>query len=521
MMKKTVLALLIAVVMGVLLLTGCSTKEVETPVQQDTAAESTETKHANVGLFWVTATLDNTSGYTGWVLSRIGVAESLIRITDEMKYEGLIAESWENDGDKTWKFTIRDKVTFSTGKKVDAEAVKKSIQRSLDLNERAGMISQIDTMEADGQTITIITKEPYAALIGNLAEPLFAIIDVDAENADFENAPIATGPYVVEGFQPEESIEVVKSVNYWNGEVGLDAITFRHIPDSNTRTMAIQSGEVDITGSIDQSQINVFKDNDNFIVDEIPSLRTLFAYINHQSSVLSDLNIRKALSHAIDRESYALLIGGTPGTGMFSNALPFGNEKLKADGFDPEKAKEILDHAGYTDTKGDGIREMNGENIVLEIYQTGAHGSSAPGIIAAAMQAQFKEIGIGAEIRTVENLNAIYEEGKFDITFSNDNTGITADPQSFVQITYKADATRNYGKYSNPEMDQYIESLNSVFDPQERYEIAAKISQIAIDDVANFYINYIPLNIVGNSRIKNLKQQPIDYYMITPDIKME
>lgn len=487
-----------------------------------TSALAEEGKHANVGLFWIDASMDNTVGYDGWVLCRAGVCESLVKITEDMTYEGLIAESWENDGSLTWIFKIRDGVTFSNGKAVDAEAVKKSIQRSLDNNERAQTMVNIDTMEADGQTLTIKTTKPYASLIGNLADPLFAIVDTEAEGVDFNSAPVCTGPYVITSFTPEENLEVVKNENYWGGDVGLDSITYKHIPDSSTRTMALQSGEVDITGSIDQSQIDVFKnDPENYNVSEIASLRTLFGYINHESQFLSDKNIRKALSCAIDRDSYALMVGGEAATGLFSSVLPFENETLKADQYDLENAQKILDDAGYADTDGDGVREKDGQNIVLQIYQTAAHGSDAPGIIATAMQAQFKEIGIGADILTVENLNQIYEEGKFDITFSNDNTGITADPQSFLEITYKTDAARNYGHYSNEQMDQLIADMDSEFDMGRRYEMAAKASQIALDDVANFYFTYIPLNTVGNKNVKNLVQHPIDYYMITADVTME
>lgn len=476
-------------------------------------------KHANVGLFWIDTTIDNVEGYNGWVLCRAGISESLIKINDDMSYEGLIAESWENDNNLTWTFKIRDNITFSNGKKVDGEAVKKSLERSITESERAASISNIDTIEADGQIVIIKTKEPYASLIGNLAEPLFSIVDV--ESGEFDSNPICTGPYVVTSFTAEKTIKVVKNENYWNGEVGLDSITFKHIPDSNTRTMALQSGEVDITVTIDQSQVGVFKNNSDYIVDEISSLRTLFGYINHESKTLSDKNIRKAIAHSIDRESYAKLIGGTPATGLFSDSLSFGNEKLQCDEFSLHEANKILDNAGYVDSNNDGIREKDGENIIINIYQTSAHGSDDPGTIAVAMQSQLKDIGINAEIKTIENLNAIYESGEFDITFSNDNTGITGDPQSFLEGIYKTNALRNYGKYSSEEMDKLIEELNGEFDSEKRKNIAIKASQLAIDDVVNLYFTYIPLNIVGKSNVKNLKQHPIDYYMITKDVTIE
>ena len=119
------------------------------------------------------------------------------------------------------------------------------------MNDRAAEYLKVDMIEADGQTLTITTTEPNAALLNNLVEPVFCIIDTTQSEESIETAPIGTGPYVISSISPEQTVELVKNDTYWDGEPGLDTITVTQIADADARTMALQSGEVDITNTID------------------------------------------------------------------------------------------------------------------------------------------------------------------------------------------------------------------------------------------------------------------------------
>ena len=121
-----------------------------------------------MAFFWIASDLDPANNYNGWVLSRLGVGESLVKLNDELKVEACLADSWENVDETTWKFHIREGVMFSNGKAVDAEAVKASIERAISMNDRAAEYLKVDSMEADGQDLTIKTTEANAALLNNL-----------------------------------------------------------------------------------------------------------------------------------------------------------------------------------------------------------------------------------------------------------------------------------------------------------------------------------------------------------------
>ncbi len=110
-------------------------------------------------------------------MSRLGVGESLVKLNDELKVEACLADSWENVDETTWKFHIREGVTFSNGKAVDAEAAKASIERAISMNDRAAEYLKIDSMEADGQDLTIKRQKPMPPFLNNLVEPVFDVID--------------------------------------------------------------------------------------------------------------------------------------------------------------------------------------------------------------------------------------------------------------------------------------------------------------------------------------------------------
>lgn len=485
------------------------------------SAENAE-KHLEVSTFWITPSLDFSDSYTGWVCTRTGVGETLVKLNNDVKLEGCVADSWENVDELTWKLHIRDGVTFHNGKNVDAAAAMASIQYAFDNNVRADTLLCLDSMSADGQELTIVTREPNAALIFNLAEPLFCIFDVECD--DMVNCPQGTGPYKVAGFETDVRIYLEKNEAYWDGEVGLDTITFSEIPDSEARVMALQSGETEMTVTLDNASLRLF-DNDAYNVSVIIGERTNVTYMNHERPFTSDIAIRKALSWAIDRDTYAAgITGGEAATGLFPSSLPYHNETLNAYGYDPEKANAILDEAGYTDTDGDGIREMNGENIHLEYYISAAHGSSDTMLLAQAIQSDAKKIGIDIELQMTENLSDVLTSGNFDMSCDNSNTAPTGDAQYFLSVRCSSaqggggDHGSNTGRYHSEKVDAIIAEMNSAFDSETRYALAHDAAQVMLDDAAALYLTYVPMNTVSASYVIGAEQPTVDYYMITKDL---
>ena len=542
-MKKGKLSKIAAIAMAFTMacgiLSGCggsqSAKTADSAANQTTESaegqtkgtqEAEDGKHINVAFFWIASDLDPANNYNGWVLSRLGVGESLVKLNDELKVEACLADSWENVDETTWKFHIREGVMFSNGKAVDAEAVKASIERAISMNDRAAEYLKVDSMEADGQDLTIKTTEANAALLNNLVEPVFDIIDTTESEETIQTAPVCTGPYVVSGFTPEQTVTLAANPTYWDGTAGLDSITVTQIADADARAMAIQSGEIDLTNTIDNTSVTLFTDNEAYNVSSIISPRVNVAYMNQaETSPLHDLELRKAVSYAVNRDAYADLIGGSAAHSAYSDSTPFGNDTITAYTYDEAKAAEILDNAGYKDVNNDGYREMpDGSELVLNYLQASDHGSADSAILATAVQSDLKNVGIHMEILSVENLSDYQTQGNFDLYTANDNSAPTGDPQIWLETMYTGLGTsgkKNLTGFQDDKIDEIVRKMSETFKTEDRYALAAEASQVLNDDAANLFLTNSYLNMVSAAKVKNANQPVADYYFITKDITVE
>ena len=179
------------------------------------------------------------------------------------------------------------------------------------------------------------------------------------------------------------------------------------------------------------------------------------------------------------------LVGGQAAKGPFTSALPFGYDKITGYDYEPAKAKQLLDEAGYKDTDGDGIREKEGKKLSLQLILNSAYESDS--VVAAAMQSQLKEIGVELELTSYEDLTDHQKSGNYDLALTSINTGITGDPQYILDFYFKTGAEWNVGGYSNPKLDELIDRLHSEFDVEKRYALASEAQQIILDDAGYMF----------------------------------
>ena len=476
-----------------------------------------------VGVTNFADTLEPTQNYFGWVVMRYGLGECLTKFDEKMNIQPWLAESWTVSDDKlTWTFKIRDDIKFSNGDPLTAQAVRDSIQRAFDNNSRASTFFQYENMVADGQNLIITTNKPLPGMPGYLADPLFIIVDVAAETAgrNFSSeGPICTGPYQVESFVKERAV-MKKNPNYY-GEVPYETVEIPSIDDPNTRAMALQSGDVDVAVNIGAGDIDLFKNNDKFHIDEISSLRVVLARLNQNPDrIMSDPKVRAAVIAGCDRETYNnILLKGTfiPGKAPVPPSLDYGFD------YNPERAAQLLDEAGWKDTDGDGIRDKDGRKLELDfvVYNSRAE---LP-LYAEAVQADLKKLGIDIKINTVDYnlIDNMGIKGEYDFLISNITTANTGDPEIFLTWYWKTNTNgnnpQNGSGYSNPEYDAKLEQLSSEFDAMKRRELIIELQQILLNDGASLFFGYPQTNIINAKYVDGVKMYPSDYYWITNLIK--
>ncbi|NOV80348.1 ABC transporter substrate-binding protein [Clostridium saccharobutylicum] len=135
-------------------------------------------------------------------------------------------------------------------------------------------------------------------------------------------------------------------------------------------------------------------------------------------------------------------------------------------------------------------------------------------MIGEAMQAQLKEIGIDANLKSYETVNPILKSGDFDLCLYNVNTATTGDPQSFLESYFRTGGSTNFGKYSNANVDALIDQYKSEYDTEKRYEIATKVQQTLIDDNAGLFLVTPMSNRVSKNTVSGMEVYPIDFYML-------
>ena len=448
------------------------------------------------------------NGYSGWACIRYGVGETLFKYSDTMELEPWLAESYENVDELTWKINLKDGITFTSGRKLDGEAVKECIEHLVAVHKRAAGDLNIERVEAEADTVIITTAKPVPALINYLSDPYGCIIDMQAGITDEGNVS-ATGPYIAEEIVTDSGLTLVKNQNYWNGEPRLDKIIVKTISDGDTLTMALQSGELNAAYGLPYSSLSLFN-NSNYTISSSETSRSFFAQMNYANVNLQDSNVRAAIAMAINKKD-------------FTNVLLKGNGTLAEGPFPKEynidNARHLLAQSGWKDTDGDGYVEKNGEKLTLR-WLTYPSRQELP-LLAENVQASLKQIGIDVKINCTANHLDYVKKGEWDIYASAFVCAPTGDPEYFFTTHCLKNSSKNRGGYYNEQLEQLEEQLSTTFDTEGREQLGIKMTQTILDDNAFIFASHIKMSIVSGKGVSGLTAHPSDYYEITAELDMQ
>ena len=329
------------------------------------------------------------------------IFESLVRLTPDYQVEPLLAESWEFVEPNTFRFILRQGVTFHDGTPFTAEAVKWSMNRIALAGGGSIGVDENSTQVIDDFTVEITPIRPNRQLVQQLNHPVNSIVAPNSEPAE---ARIGTGPFREVEYAKEDRYVVEAYDGYWGDKPALSRITFRFIPDATTRLLALQSGEVDLVYEVPKESAGELETLGDFTLgtSQVGAYEALYVNIHGAEpyDIGQDRSVREALAHAIDKDAIVSGVwqgNAEPSQTMIPPAI-LGPAAGGVQGttFDPERAKQLLDAAGWV--PGDnGIRTKAGRELKLTMI-VGFPNAEIHKPMPEFVQAQLEDIGIALEI---------------------------------------------------------------------------------------------------------------------------
>ena len=446
---------------------------------------------------------------------------TLLKFEDDGTVVGDLAESWSVSEDKlTWTFNLKQGVKFHNGKELTSADVKATFDRAL--NAEAGglrtteIIKMFTAVEApDPYTVTITTDGPYGPMESLMCNMSLGIMDADyieqygldlGTSAEGENG---TGPFKVVSWERDQEIVVERFDDYFGTPAKLQTVVYTVIPEAASRVIALETGEVDVIDKpTDEDLARLEADTENFTVLRKPTISQRLFRFGCNDPIISNTKVRQAIVYAIDRQAIidALFTGSAyPSTAPLA-PVTFGYSDLGEIEQDLELAKSLLAEAGYPDGFDTKI-------ITTERYQNGIE-------LAEIISQQLAEIGINAKIEVWEwsalsaSWNGITAD-EFDQPIFIMGAGPSMrDADGGLRGLYTTSETglndRNYGFYSNAEVDALIEQGMQETDQQKRVEIYKEAMEILYreDPVAFWLFDMYGLAITS-SKVEGVTLSPI------------
>ncbi|MFC0274453.1 nickel ABC transporter substrate-binding protein [Metabacillus herbersteinensis] len=451
------------------------------------------------------------------------VYEPLVSYQDGGELKPHLAESWEISKDgKEYMFNLRQDVKFSDGTSFNAEIVKKNfdaILKNVDLHSWLGFIPKVDQTEViDEYTFKLTLKEPYYPTIQELAvvRPVRFLGDAgfpkDGDTSKGVTKPVGTGPWVLEEYKADEYAIFKRNENYWGELPKVEKIKIKIIPDAETRVLAFEKGDLDLIYGEGVISLDAFKQLDSTgsyetSISEPVATRQLV--MNTKKEQLSDLRVRQALQYGFNKQ--AMVDGVTSGLEEKADHILPTNFAYTADidvtpiDYNVEKAKALLDEAGWKLPKGKIIREKDGKPLEIELMYDSAE--SIQKTMAETLQSEWAALGVKLNIVGVELTVQIqrFKGNEFDLNFFS-NYGAPYDPHTFVNIVGSEGFGFSEAISSYPNREQLLKQIAEVprtTDEKERQELYSSILGSLQDQGAIVPISYIKKIAVYQKDVSN------------------
>ena len=420
-----------------------------------------------------------------------------------------IAESWEQTDDQTYVFKIREGIKFHDGSDLTAEDVKFSLDRARNSAAVSYIVNFIEEVTVDDDhTVTVKTTAPYAPTLRNLAIPFAAIVPkavVEADENAFIQNPVGSGPYKFVEWNHGDHVTLKAFDDYYAGKPETENLIMKVIPETSQRTIALETGEVDLAYDLAVNDIPKVNSDDKLTVYEIPSLTCWYVSMNMNKKPFDNPKVREAMSMAIDRQTIIDTINA--GSGQTADAIiapaVFGYYSTGVKEYNPTKAKELLAEAGYPNGFYTTLW-VNDNQSRIEMCQ--------------AMQAMLLEVGVQCNLEVLEFGSFISRTtaGDHDLAYFGWTTSSGDADYSYYSLEHSTQqgAAGNRSFLADPDVDKLIEEARSNTNEEERKELYKELA-IKLDEINNnIPVYYSSINVGANKKVEGFVMDANGYHSL-------
>jgi peptide/nickel transport system substrate-binding protein len=407
-----------------------------------------------------------------------------------------LADRWTVSSDgKTYTFHLRPGIKFSNGQPVTSEDVAWTLNRFGDPKINAIMAAVAigfgRATAVDPSTVRVQLTKPVASFLYNISIwPAFILPKnlVEKQGKAFFNHPVGTGPFMMQEFAKGSHITFARNPNYWErGKPYVDSVRFNFVSDSNTRILALRARDAQVMDVVPFSQIKSLRSDKNIVVQAAKVPLFLGLWLNHQRPQLADLNVRKALQHAINRPLLNKQIFA--GLATIPNSVLMGFDmdappsKVKPYNYDVAKAKQFMAKSKFP----------NGFSTTL-MYPAGTDFYKQ---LALALQQEFGAIGIRVKLveqDTADVTNAWFTR-KYDMVFpfASFTSDLTVPDEYADFLANPSNGFHGFEtSWSDPAIQKMVLQFQTTRSASERPQLWARIQQALMDQTPVIAVLHLP-----------------------------
>ncbi|WP_406248288.1 ABC transporter substrate-binding protein [Microbacterium sp. M] len=493
---RTPIALAATIVASALVLAGCSSS---TPSAEDAADAS-----IYIGSLYEPQNLSNTQGGGQGVTEAFNgnVYEGLYKLTDDGEVEPLLAASEEVSEDGlTYTITLRDDVTFHSGKQLTSADVKASVEAVTAEDSKSArksafaVISGIET--PDDSTVVFTLSQRSISFLYNLA--YIWIVNADAE--DPTSTEDGTGPYTLDEWKQGSTLTLTRWDDYWGEPAANGEVVFEYFTDATAQNNALLTGEIDVITSIQSPDaLEQFASNDDYTISEGTSTTKELLAFNDRVAPFDNALVRKAVYSAIDTEKLLTSIWGDYGTligSMVPPTDPWYEDLTDVNPYDVDLAKQQLAEAGYPD----------GFEFTLDTPSYDPHP-----VVAEFLQSQLAEVGITVNINTIsadEWYTKVFQERDFEATLQehvNDRDVVWYGNPDF------------YWGYDDAQVQQWVAEAEQATTTDEQTALLTQVNEKIAADAASVWLYLYPQIVVASSELSGYPVNGLNSQFFAYDI---